>query len=494
MQEETPNTPSSDHAAMADYWELAETLMGGTKAIRAQTKYLPKYENETQPAYDLRRKNAKFTNIYRDIVENLAQRPFASEVQVEETAPASIKAFIEDVDGRGNHLHVFAGETFFAGINAAIDWIMVDFTKASKANATKADEKRMGVRPYWVRIPASSVLAAYSAIIDGKEEFVHVRINEPVTVRDGFKEKTIERVRVLDREAMPDGSYGPAKYQVWEKQKNGSHGKEEWVETDDRGPISIGVIPLVPFITGRRIGGSWRLHPPMRDAADLQVEHYQQESALKHIEELTAFPMLAGNGVSPPIGDNGKPMAVPVGPQAVLYAPPHGDKASGSWNFIEPGSESLNFLLKHIEQTAQELRELGRQPLTAQSGNLTVITTAFAAQKGNSAIQAWALNLKDALERAFALTLMWLKESGDVEVKIDTDFDLGMGDDDSFEHVMAMASGDDPLISRETAISEAKRRNILSAEFDQEKDELAIIKDMNRDHEPTDPDADADGL
>jgi len=482
MIDKTPITPSSDHTAMAEYWTLVETLMGGAKAIRAQPKYLPKFENETQQAYDIRRQNAKFTNIYRDIVENLAQRPFASEVQITESAPASIKEFIEDVDGRGNHLHVFAGEIFFAGINAAVDWIMVDFTSGVPDGATKADEKRIGVRPYWVRIPAASVLAAYSAMINGKEEFVHVRIHEPETVRDGFGEKTTDRVRVLERPDLGDGMYGPATYQVWEKKKEGTHGKEEWVKTDDAGPISIGVIPIVPFVTGRRIGASWRLHPPMRDAADLQIEHYQQESALKHIEELTAFPMLAGNGVAPPEKD-GKILPVPVGPQAVLYAPPHGDKAGGSWSFIEPGAQSLRFLLDHIKETAQQLRELGRQPLTAQSGNLTVITTAFAAQKGNSAIQAWALNLKDALEQAFVLTLMWLKESGTVEVKIDTDFDLGMGDDDSFVHVLAMVAGDDPLISREVALSEARRRNILSADYDAEKDEDEITKDMTRDFE-----------
>lgn len=479
---------------MADYWSLAETLMGGAKAIRSQPKYLPKFENETQPAYDLRRKHAKFTNIYRDIVENLAQRPFASEVQISETAPQSIKDFIEDVDGRRNHLHVFAGEVFFGGINAAIDWIMVDYTKNGSENASIADEKKAGVRPYWVRIPAASVLAAYSATIGGKEEFVHVRIHEPATMREGFGEKTVDRVRVIEREPLDGGAYGPATYQVWEKKKEVVEGQGDWIETDDRGTISIGVIPLVPFVTGRRIGGSWRLHPPMRDAADLQVEHFQQESALKHIEELTAFPMLAGNGVTPPMGDNGKPIAVPVGPQAVLYAPMSGDGKHGAWAFIEPSAESLNFLLKHVGQTAQELRELGRQPLTAQSGNLTVVTTAFAAQKGNSAIQAWALNLKDALEQAFVLTLMWLKEGGAVEVKIDTDFDLGMGDDDSFEHVLAMAQGDEPLISRETALSEATRRGILSAEFDEGKDLDAIIKEMDeRDRDDTDQDADADG-
>ena len=473
MIDKTPADKSSDHKAMADYWEMVETILGGTKAMRAAAQYLPKFANEKDEAYKFRRDNAKFTNIYRDIVENLAQRPFAKEVGIGDGAPEAIERFVEDVDGRGNHLHVFAGEVFFAGINAAVDWILVDYTKGVPVNATRADEARLGVRPYWLRIPAASMLAVYSDMIDGREQFIHARIHEPITERDGYGEKTVNRVRVLNREPLEGGGYGPATFEVFEEQKDGRTGRTEWVSIE-AGAISIGVIPLVPFITGRRIGGSWRLLPPMRDAAYLQIEHYQQESALKHIKSLTAFPMLAGNGVAPPMGDDGKPVAVPVGPQAVLYAPP-GDSGAGSWAFIEPGAASLKFLADDIAATARELRELGRQPLTAQSGNLTVITTAFAAQKGNSAIQAWALNLKDALEQAFVFTGMWLKEQHSVEVHIDTEFDLGMGDDDTFAHVLAMRTGEEPMISRAAAIAEAKRRSILSPDYDPDADAALIL-------------------
>lgn len=466
---------------MQPYWQMVETILGGAKAMRkaAQT-YLPKFPQERDKDYEYRRSNAKFTNIYRDIVENLAQRPFSTEVTIADGAPESISKFIEDVDGQGNHLHVFAGETFFAGINNAIDWILVDYTKGVPGNATRADEQRLGVRSYWVRVPASAMLAVYSDMIDGKEQFIHARIHEPSSERAGYGEKTYNRVRVLNREPLDGGGYGPATYEVFEERKD-DKGAIEWVSTEGPAPISIGIIPLVPFISGRRMGQSWRFHPPMQDAAFLQVEHFQQESGLKHAKALTAFPMLAGNGVSPPIGDNGKPVTVAVGPGSVLFAPPS-EKGSASWSFVEPSATSLRFLADDIKETGQALRELGRQPLTAQSGNLTVVTTAFAAQKGNAAIQAWALNLKDALENALLLTGMWLKEAFEPEVLIDTDFDLGMGDDDTFEHVLKMSEGDYPIISREATISEAKRRNILSPEYDGEGD-LALI-DPPEDDEP----------
>lgn len=476
----TPATPSGDHAVMLDYWTMVDTILGGAKAMReARTITLPKFANETVAAYAFRADNAKFTNIYRDIVENLAQRPFAKEVAIAEGAPQEITDFIEDVDGQGNHLHVFAGEVFFAGINAAIDWVLVDFTAQVPVNATRATEASIGARPYWVRVPARDMIAVYSDMIDGREEIIHARIREPVLVRDGFGERTIERVRVFDRAPLDGGGYAAATWELFEETKVEGPAaigapQTTW-ESVGAGSISIGVIPLVPFIAGRRIASSWRLHPPMQDAAYLQIEHYQQESALKHIKALTAFPMLAGNGVTPPKDAAGRILAVPVGPQAVLYAPPNGDSPPGSWTFIEPGAESLRFLADDIKATAQELRELGRQPLTAQSGNLTVVTTAFAAQKGNAAIQAWALNLKDALERAFVLTARWLRIAFEAEVKIDTEFDLGIGGDDSFKHVLTMRERED--ISRQAMIAEAMRRGILGPDYDPDADLSAILTD-----------------
>ena len=472
-QMNTPATPSSDHTAMAPYWRMVDAILGGAGAMRAAGKaFLPQFKNESEDAYKVRLEHAKFTNIFRDIAENLAQRPFGKEVQIGGDAPDQIKAIVEDVDGEGNHLHVFAGDVMFNGITHALDWILVDYTAGVPESATLADEARIGARPYWVRIPATHVLAAYSAKVGGREQFVHVRIRADEMVRDGYGERTVERIKVFDRPEA-DGTYGPATWQLFERVKTET--KEEWVAINDPAPITIGVIPLVAFVTGRRQGGSWRVNPPLRDAAFLQIEHYQQESALKHAKTLTAFPMLAANGVAPAEDAAGNPAPVPVGPQAVLYAPPSADGSSGNWQFIEPNATSLRFLADDIKSTATELRELGRQPLTAQSGNLTVVTTAFAAQKGNSAVQAWAINLKDALEQAFVFTAMWLKADYQTEVKVNTDFDVGTGADDTFAHVLALREREE--ISREQTIAEAKRRNILGPDYDAEIDVTAILKE-----------------
>ena len=494
-QENKPDMPSSDHSAMCPYWDMVDAILGGSASMRAAgEKYLPKFEHEVKEDYDFRRKTAKYTNVFRDIVESLASKPFAEEAGVSgDNASERIKALAEDVDGQGNHIHVFAGQTFFRGIAYALDWILVDYTKGISPQATIAEEQRIGARPYWVPLPAKRVLAAYSAMIDGKEQFVHVRIQEDYVERAGYGERSIKQVRILNREPIGNVetdsdepvAWGPATYEVWRKEKD-TGGKEQWV-LKQSGPISIGVIPLVPFLTGKRKGSSWQVEPSMQDVADLQIELFQQESGLKYAKDATAFAMLAGNGIDPDRDEKGNPKPVPVGPKSVLYAPTTNNGAShGEWAFIEPTTASLKFLAEEVEKTIQQMRELGRQPLTAQTGNLTVVTTQFAAQKGNSAIQAWALNLKDAMENALRYTAMWLKENSEAEFELPgIKYLRNAGYDDKAPDVlleMWKGNGQDRALSTESLLEEMQYRAILRPEFDPEEEKKRIIDEM-----PSDP-------
>lgn len=495
----TPDSTSSDYNSMAGYWQNVDDIMAGAAAVRAAGKrYLPQFPNETNKDYEFRRNNAKFTNVFRDIVENLAARPFEDEIHLEENAASErINQFVEDVDGRGNSLHNFSKSWFLNGVAKAINWVLIDYTKDIPPNATIAEEKSKGARPFWVSIDPNDLLAVYSDIDNGKEVFTHVRKREDVLERVDFAEVTKKRIRIYNREKQDDGSYAQATWELWEKKEKTTNKRDEQWERIDAGNISIGIIPLVPFFAGRRIGSSWRIVPPLQDALDLQIELYQQETALKSIKESAAFPMLSANGVTPPKDKNGKVEAIEVGCKTVLYAPPSQSGQSGQWAFIEPSAQSLKFLADDVLATIAQLRELGRQPLTAQTGNLTVVTTAFAAEKGNAAISAWALNIKDALENALKITALWFKEEIEPEVCIKSDFDIGIGEDKAPEYLLTMRANGD--LSLDTLWSEFKRRSILSPDFkDEEELQKLLGGDTGDDNEgaimpDNSPNADADG-
>ena len=472
MATDKPNVKSPDYEAMAEFWQRVTDIVDGQDAIIEQGEtYLPKLPNESQKDYEFRLETAKFTNVYRDILEGLAQRPFSHPLTVGEETDTRIRDLVEDIDGRGNHLHVFASDTFFEGINKAIDWVLVDFQNVEFDHITSVDdEKKAGVRPYWVHIPADKVIWVKSKVIQGREQLTLVRIQE-----------SENRIREYVREQFKDDDGNIAWRVVWAVYVENPKVRGTW-DIEDNGVLSIDEIPMVPFATGRRKGKSWRFNPPMSDAADLQIELYQQESGLKHIKTMSAFPMFSGNGVQPDVGPDGKPKRVPIGPSAVLYAPPDADGGHGEWTSLSPDADLLRFLAEDVKSTILQLRELGRQPLTAQSGNLTVVTTMVAAEKGNSAVQEWALKLKDALESCFRLTALWLGVESPTMVTVFTDFGIEDLNDKTPEHLLKMRAAGD--LSAERLWDEFKRRGILGADFTNEDEIKRLFSELPGGDEP----------
>jgi hypothetical protein len=454
------DTRDPDNLFMNEYWKLVHDLISGAKAMRdGHLTYLPQFPHENAADYEFRWKNAKFTNVYRDVLENLASKPFEQEVTLVENdktnPPEQIVEFIEDVDGAGSHITQFASDDFFSAINNAINWILVDMPPVDPGVRTVADERASGRRPFWSHVLASNVLGVRSKVINGKERLVYVRI--------------------LEHE--PDGRYirifrADANLAAWELYREVDGPKK--FEFVGSGPITINVIPMTPTITGRRIGRSFRFYPPMKDAAELSLELFQQESALKNLETLSGFPMLVGAGVSPPK----KAETLASGPQTVLYAPMDGQGTFGDWKFISPDASILKYHLDHTKETIDQIRELGRNPLTAQSGNLTVITAGVAAKKGNSAVQQWAYAEKNALENALVFTCMWLNinpESYSPEVNVFTDFQVE-GQSEDVTNLIAMRKNGD--ISQLTFWHEMVRRGVFSGEFNPEKEREYLLQDV----------------
>lgn len=183
-----PDNPSGDYSAMVEYWRTVDAILGGAATMRTKT-YLPKFEDEGDNDYARRQKCAPFTNIYEDVGSNLASKPFSRELTLQDGASEEFLTLIEDIDGIGGNLHNFAKNTFRRGIDKAIEWIWVDYTRVDREPGSKplsvADERTLGLRPYWVAVPAERVLAAYSERENGREIFVHVRIAEPFVERVG---------------------------------------------------------------------------------------------------------------------------------------------------------------------------------------------------------------------------------------------------------------------------------------------------------------------
>lgn len=467
---------SPDSGAMLPYWDKVDAIIDGVEAMRREAKtFLPKFSTEADIDYAFRLKCTTMTNVYRDIVEGLSSKPFEQSVVLVEdqgeqkvAVPQSMKQFSYDVDGAGNNLTVFAAETFFNGINSAIDWIMIDHDKApGNGPLSVAERNKLGLRAYWSHVLGRNVLEVRSRVVRNREILTYIRILEPGSpdcVREFWN------------------TDGKVTWELSERREQVPVNSDTMFVRIDGGTLSIDEIPLVPFITGRRDGRTWKIFPALQDAADLQVELYQKESNLKYAEILTAFPMLAANGMEPPIDPTtNKPMLdVPTGPNRVLWAKSDGNGRVGSWSYVEPGAMSLEFLAKRIDTTIANLRELGRQPLTASSSNITVITAAVAAGKAKSAVRAWAYKLKDTLEQALRITCKFTGEKYDPVVYVFIDFDDWTEGGDA-ETLLTMS--EKGKISDETLWEEMTRRGVLSTNFTAVRERERLLRQVPGDAE-----------
>lgn len=483
-EKERLETKSADFAAMADYWTTTSDFLAGERAVvLAGKRYLPMFPDEYPEEYKFRLQYAKFTNIFRDVVDGLASKPFAREVEYDEEPKPSerMTVFADDVDGSGNNITVFAMTFFFNAIAYSTDWIFVDYPTVEPktladgriAPRSIAEENELAVRPYWSRVSVLNIYEIKSKVIKGKETWTYFRIFEPKNgdTPDQF------------REMFFDDATNTASYKIWRMNEK----KTDYVLYAEA-PISIGVIPMVPLFTGMRNGRTTRSYPPLQGASDAQKTLYRSESGLEITKVFTAYPMLAGIGITPDLdAGTGKPKRLLRGPGITLYAPFSKQGAATDWKIIEPAGSSLTFLKDDVDRQKQDVRDLGKQPLTVMSGNLTTITTAVAAGKSKSAVKAWAIGLEDALTIACYLTALWFGETEGPSVTVYKEFDEFTGEENDMQALLSMSQAG--KLSDETLWEEAQRRDVLSTSFDPEKEQerlLMMVPNIEDNTLPTD--------
>ena len=456
-----PSKESGEYMAMKADWTMISDIMAGAAAIRAKTTvYLPKYEGEDQDEYKRRVQTSPWRPEFSDAVRSLASKPFDKEIRVN-NPPDAIKPLTEDIDGRGNNLTAFSRELFRKGIAKGLHAILVDYP-TMEPGQTRAAEIAAGARPYWVQIEADNIIALYTRVEEGREIVAHVRIREKVIVQDGFSEKTVDRIRVME----------PGKWELWEKPSQ----QLAWAIVE-KGEIARGTgkktsIPLVLFFTGERIG-ELQVKPPLADLAQMQIELYQALSRLDEILTFASSPMLVAQGMNAP---GPGVAAIQTGPKRVLFAPPGGDGVQTGWSYIQPASSNISEIRQHIQSVTDDIRRLAMQPLTARTGRVTATAAAIEAAKAHSSVQSWALGMKDALEQAFVFTDEWMDINDPVEVEVSTDFGVEPYADAPLAALDNARARKD--ISQETFWKGLQRFGVLPPDFDPEEEQQELGEEL----------------
>ncbi len=478
------NTPITAVETMRQCWRLVEALLGGTKRMREesgmvwhhldqkdrpylQTGWLPQEPGESDEAYRIRRDRSVLFNAYSDTLRNVSERPFAEPITLRDDSAPELTEFVDDVDGNGRDITEFSRPVFQKGVHHGLTGVLVDFPQAPPG-LTLAQERELGLRPYWTHIPFSRILGWRWERFNGEATLTQLRFEDDVLEPDGqWGEKLKQRVKVYTRR-LPSGGGDPGEtsWIVYEKQEDKS-GPDEWMPVD-QGVVSINVIPFAVFYTNRK--GFMEGSPSLEDLAWKNLEHFQSSSEQRHILRYARAPLLYAAGVS----ETEMKGRVELGasrlyrfknPQAKL------DYAVHDGSGIDQGFKDLDLL-------EDQMTLLGLKPLLSKRpGGVTATSDVISQTEDSSELQSWVRAFEDFIEVCFAFTLLWLDVSDDAAGRADVcdRFTLVADQEEVMRLIELRKIGD---ISRETLWEALKIRGLLGDEFDTAEENRRLAREL----------------
>ena len=308
------------------------TLLNSDGLGSAKERYLHREPAEPAPAYEARLKRSTYTPIYRDSIRSYAG--LLSRFQLFD-APPSLLASESNVDLQGSSIQSFMTHVDEHALRDGGCFVMVDMMPETGAD-NFFDQQRDGRKPYLIAVDRKDVINWLVSYERGVETIAQVTVRQLRTVADPeakFGAKVEPVYYVLT----------PGKVDMYRVVKSGpSRWANELVDTVS---TTMPVVPIVWY--GAQSARFAQGDLPMDGLADLSIQHFQMRSDLSELLHKCAMPVPVRKGA--PIGPDGQPPALVLGPNTAVDLPSEG----GDFLFAEPSGKSLQRHqeeIKHIEE------------------------------------------------------------------------------------------------------------------------------------------------
>ena len=413
-----------------DKWQRIRDSFNGNDAIKGESEsYLPRLGGQENNEYE----SYKLRAVYYNAIERTVRGLVGAVMRVDPILeiPPKLEELIEDVTNTGVSLKDFISYMLAEQLLMGRQGVLVD---------------RNEERPYLTGYSTEQVTNWLSDRVILEENYRKINPDDPYQ-----SEYDVQYRELLTEE-------GKYVVRIWQKDKKG------WEMIDEIFPSRKGsTLNDIPFIGIS--GEGFNLDPtipPLLALADIGLSMYRTSADLEHGRHFTALPTPYVTGID---ADS----ELKIGSGSAWILPDSSSKAG----YLEFSGQGLQALEKAMEEKRSMMASLGAQLLQSPKAG---VEAADSVRLRQNAEASTLIGTVKAVERAITQALILMSEwegiSGDISIKLNTDFvDTKIQAQDMVSLMGAWQSG---AISHDTFLFNMKRGEILPPDTSVE-DEKELI-------------------
>lgn len=441
------------------------TLLNADGLGSSKEKYLHKEPAEPAPAYKARLDRSTYTPIYRESIRSYAG--LLSRFQMIDP-PESLSQLQSNVDLQGSSIQSFLTQVDEMALRDGGTYVMVDMLPDNGSN-NFFDQQHDGRHPYLMNIKRQDVINWMVSYEQGVEKINQVTVRQLRTVQDpnakfGAKVEAVYYV------------LSPGKVELYRVVKSGPSRYDNELVSEIK--TSMPTVPIVWYgATSPRFAQG---DLPMDGLADLSIQHFQMRSDLSELLHKCAMPVPVRKGA--PIGPDGRPPALVLGPNTAVDLPAEG----GEFFFAEPSGKSLErhqSEIRHVEEL------MDRSSLNFLYG-ANVKTATEAALRASQVSSSVASLVRNKSAMFGTVMRLWAWYTGE-QSQITAESGISMNDSlinkplGASEMAQLVNLFSNNLLSKQTVLDELQRGGVLDPD-------LVISEEVERIEEEKDSQVEAE--
>lgn len=411
--------PHDEYLANVDDWQKCRDVAYGRKKVHsAGETYLPKLshsdaatETANYKAYKMR---AGFYNATGRTIEGLSGMIFRKDPIYE--YPAAMQSIIDDITLGGESLRALSEQAVDEVLTVGRLGVLVDFPGDIMGPISLADAEKMNRRPHASIYKTESILNWRYERKNNAHVLTRVILEETTATqsdKDEFDETTQTQWRVLDLDL------GYYRQRVFVD----NEGTKAQLGDDIYPKMNGQTMSFIPFEFFSACDDTKTIcKSPILDLVEMNLAHYRNMADLEHGAHYTALPTpvfsgLSANDLEEDEDGNKKPIAIGSG-EAVLIPTP-----DGKAQYLEFTGAGLKALRELAGDKKDEMATLGARMIASDKRAAETAETHQIKRHGeNSALASVAKSVSASLHRVLEILRDWSGASGDIAVRLNTDF------------------------------------------------------------------------